>query len=208
MNQIDEVINELFANNAKKLQKICNKEMMKFGGISNMDYDDFYSRVGWDISIARKRFDPTKGKTFKEYIYGIVKFSVRKEIKHRNREKRQIVVEVEEKDCTGEMKKHKEYVKNLSIDSPIGEEENSTVGDMVADKDTIESLFFGENRGTYSKEMNEYLSKLSVLQQNVLYLISIGFTSNEIIEELHINKKLYEDCYNAIHSYRNISILM
>ena len=56
--------------------------------------------------------------------------------------------------------------------------------------------------------MTEYLSRLSVLQKEVLRLTSIGFTPNEILEELHINKKQYEDCYNAIHSYRNISILM
>ena len=52
-----------------------------------------------------------------------------------------------------------------------------------------------------------YLGRLSDLQKEVLRLISIGFMPNEILEELHINSKMYEDCYNAIHSYRNISLL-
>ena len=56
--------------------------------------------------------------------------------------------------------------------------------------------------------MKRYLSRLSMLQREVLRLISIGFEPSEIISELHINKKLYNDCYNAIHSYKNTSILM
>ena len=54
---------------------------------------------------------------------------------------------------------------------------------------------------------DRYLSRLSNLQKEVLRLISIGFMQNEILEELHINQKMYEDCYNAIHSYRNVSLL-
>ena len=87
-------------------------------------------------------------------------------------------------------------------------DENSTIENTVAGKDTIESQFFGENREAYSKEMTEYLSRLSVLQKEVLHFISIGFTTNEIIGELHITKKQYDDCYNAIHSYRNIEVLL
>ena len=78
----------------------------------------------------------------------------------------------------------------------------------VQDKRTVESEFFGENEETFSPEMMKYLSRLSPLQREVLHLISIGYTPNEILGELHINKKLYDDCYQAIHSYRNIEILM
>jgi hypothetical protein len=56
--------------------------------------------------------------------------------------------------------------------------------------------------------MARYLGRLSNLQKEVLRLISIGFTPCEIIEDLHINKQMYQDCYNAIHSYRNVEILL
>ena len=42
MNQVDATIEWLFANEAKEMKKICNKEMAKFGGIYEMDYHDFY----------------------------------------------------------------------------------------------------------------------------------------------------------------------
>ena len=82
-----------------------------------------------------------------------------------------------------------------------------TIREMLAHKSTTETEFFDEREDTYSDKMNRYLNKLSSLQREVLRLISIGFMPSEILEELHINQKIYEDCYQAIHSYRNISLL-
>ena len=59
----------------------------------------------------------------------------------------------------------------------------------------------------YSSKMLLYLSKLSNLQKEVLKLNIAGYLPNEIREELHINEKEYADCYAAIHSYRNVSVL-
>ena len=56
--------------------------------------------------------------------------------------------------------------------------------------------------------MARYLGRLSDLQKEVLRLISVGFNPSEIIEDLHINRQLYQDCYNAIHSYRNVEVLL
>ena len=162
----------------------------------------------WIMMISIPELDSSTGKSFKDYIYGVVKLSVWKEMRHRNRGKRQLVIEIEEKDASGEVKKYKEYVKNISIEIPIGDDENSTLSDILADNNTVEKQIFEKKETGYSKEMNQYLKRLSVLQKEVLHLISIGFTPNEIIGELHINKKQYDDCYNAIHSYRNISILL
>ena len=97
---------------------------------------------------------------------------------------------------------------SISIDTPVGDEDgNFTIGDIISSKSTIEKEFFEEREEGYSKEMCRYLGRLSSLQREVLRLISIGFMPSEILEELHINQKMYEDCYQAIHSYRNISLL-
>ena len=207
MNEVEETIEWLFANEAKEMRKICNKYMVKFGGISEMDYDDFYSQVGWDISIASKNYQPTEDKSFKEFIYGVIKLSVCKQMTHRNRGKRQLIVEKEIVDEFGNKTTIKEYIPTVSLDAPVGEEGGMTVGEMLVHKSTTETDFFEEREDTYSDKMNRYLNKLSSLQREVLKLISIGFMPSEIIEELHINKKMYDDCYQAIHSYRNISLL-
>lgn len=208
MNEVDETIKWLFANEAKEMKKICNKYMVKFGGISEMDHDDFYSQVGWDISIASKNYQPTDDKSFKEFVYGVIKLSVCKQMTHRNRGKRQIIIEKENIDETGNKTIIKEYIPTISLDAPVGEEGGMTVREMLAYKSTTETDFFEKREDTYSDKMNKYLNKLSSLQREVLRLISIGFMPSEILEELHINQKIYEDCYQAIHSYRNISVLL
>ena len=207
MNEVEETIQWLFKDEAKEMKKICNKYMLKFGGISEMDYDDFYSQVGWDVSIASKNYRPTDDKSFKEFIYGVIKLSVCKQMTHRNRGKRQLIIEREIIDETGNKTIIKEYIPTISLDAPVGEEDGMTVGEMLAHKSTTENDFFDKREDTYSDKMNKYLNKLSSLQREVLRLISIGFMPSEILEELHINQKMYEDCYQAIHSYRNISLL-
>lgn len=208
MEHIEETIYWLFKDNAREMKKICNKYMKRFGGISAMDYDDFYSQVGWDVSVAIKNYRSNSGKTFKEFIYGVIKLSVCKQMTHRNRGKRRMVKTTEVIGEDGEVKTIKEYLPTVSLDAPIGEDGGITLGEFLANKKATEKDFFEEREDTYSEKMDKYLSRLSSLQREVLRLISIGFTPNEILEELHINKKMYEDCCTAIHSYRNISILL
>lgn len=183
---MDAIINSYYENNARKLHNMVDKVLfrLKF----NVDNEDFYSLANEIFTDVLLRYDNSQ--SFDGFLYSCLMKKFKTEMTRRNRYKRQA------------------DRNSISLDSSIGDNENSTVGDTIAGKETIESQVFGKNKETFSKNMTEYLNRLSVLQQNVLYLISIGFTPNEIIGELHINKKQYEDCYNAIHSYKNKSILM
>lgn len=200
MKQIEETIQWLFENDAKEMKKICNKEMMRFGGISGMDYDDFYSQVGWDVSLARDSFNPSKGKTFKEYVCGVIKLSVCKEMKRRNRGKRQIIIEKEVTDSKGNTTIVKEYIPTVSLDAPVGEDSgNTTVGDTIVSDKTIEKeLFEEENKEEWRKEVKEYLAKLSPLQRQIAFLLSDKNTPEEICEELHITMKHFKNSMKRI----------
>ena len=96
---------------------------------------------------------------------------------------------------------------SISIDTPIGDDENSTIGDIIADILTVEKIFFEENEESYSKRMLLYLSRLSDIQKEMLRLNIAGYLPGEIREELHMSEKEYNDCFAAIHSYRNVSVL-
>ena len=96
---------------------------------------------------------------------------------------------------------------SIPIDTPIGDEEDTTLGDVIADDFTIERELFEVREEGYSKRVLQYLSKLSSIQKEVLRLNIAGYHPNEIREELHMSKKQYADCKAAIHSFRNISIL-
>lgn len=183
---MEKIILSYYEDNAKKMRTMIDKILfrLKF----NVDNEDFYS-LGNEVFLdVLKRYDGKQD--FDGFLYSCLVKKFKTEMTRRNRYKRQ----------ADRMA--------ISIDSPVGEDENMTLSDIIADKATIEKIFFEEKEDTYSDGMRRYLNRLSILQREVLRLISIGFNPNEILTELHINKKQYEDCYQAIHSYRNISVLM
>ena len=214
MNQIDETIQWLFRNDAKEMKKICNKEMKRFGGISEMDYDDFYSQVGWDISKVYKRFENndnflSQGKTFKEYIYGVIKLSVWKQMTKRNRGKRQIIIEKESIDDNGNVTIEKEYVTNTSLDTYIGEDDNgTTLGDMIASNIDIEKEILGENSDIFLDEKVErYLESLSKIQRKIVEMKMQNIEVTRIKEELGLTESQYSSHMKEVVQFEHIRLL-
>ena len=183
----EDLVDLYFKNDGKVLYSLIDKVLFKLK--FDVEKSDFYS-LGSEIFLdALCRYDETQD--FNGFLYSCLMNKFKTEMTRRNRQKRQ-----------GDNN-------SISIDTPIGDEDgNFTIGDTISSKTTIEKEFFEEREESYSKEMRRYLGRLSNLQKEVLRLISIGFMPSEILEELHINQKMYEDCYQAIHSYRNISVLM
>ena len=181
-----DLVDLYFKNDGKVLYSLIDKVLFKLK--FDVEKSDFYS-LGSEIFLdALCRYDETQD--FNGFLYSCLMNKFKTEMTRRNRQKRQ---------CDNN---------SISIDTPIGDDDgNFTIGDTISSKSTIEKEFFEEREEGYSKEMCRYLSRLSDLQKEVLRLISIGFMPSEILEELHINQKMYEDCYQAIHSYRNISLL-
>ena len=205
-NQIKIAIEELYANNQSKLKQICNKEMMRFGGISQKDYDCFYSRAGLEISVAmeHKLYDPTRGKTPLEFFTSIIRRSIWKEMTDRNRGKRQNFVEIEETDEEGNIIRKKQFIPTISIDMPIGEEDGTTI------KDTLQSDFdVGEelSEECQDEKIKEFLIGLTKIQRQIAEMIMYDYSVAEIKSKLKLSDKEYIDNFNAMKSFSNISIL-
>ncbi len=184
---MEQILITYYANNAKKLHKIVDKILFKFGGLSDKDLDDFYSLANEVFVDVMNRYDESR--SFDGFLYSCLSNKIMSEITKRNREKRKA-------DRT-----------SISIDTPIGEDKDCTIGDMISSDYSIEQEVFEKNEEGYSKRMIAYLNKLSALQKDVLKLNIAGYLPNEIREELHITEKQYADCETAIHSYRNVSVL-
>lgn len=184
---MDKILVTYYSNNAKKLHKVVDKILLKFGGLSDKDLDDFYSLANEVFVDVMAKYDDSQ--SFDGFLYSCLLNKIKTEMTRRNREKR------------------KADRMSISIDTPIGDDENSTIGDMIADSFSIERELFDEKEEGYSKRMLLYLSRLSNLQKKVLRLNIAGYLPVEIREELHISEKQYADCYAAIHSYRNVSVL-
>lgn len=205
-NQIESAIKELYANNQYKLKQICNKEMMRFGGLSHKDYDGFYSRAGLEISVAMEHelYDPTRGKTPLEFFISIIKRSIWKEMTDRNRGKRQNFIEIEEMDKDGNVIKKKKFIPTISIDTPIGEENGMTI------KDTLQSDFYIDEeiqKKFKDEKIESFLNNLSRIQRQIAEMIMEDVPVPDIKRILKLSDKEYTDNFNAMRSFKNISIL-
>lgn len=98
-----------YENNARKLHRVVDKILIKFGGLSNKDLDDFYSIANEVFVDVMKRYDDTQ--PFEAFLYSCLSNKIKSEMTKRNCEKR------------------KADRMSISIDTPVGDDENSTIGD-------------------------------------------------------------------------------
>ena len=187
--QKQQILEEYASNNMAKLRKISYPLFIKFGGISEKDHDDFYSKANEELWKATEVFDVSKNIPFEAYLLGCLKRKFMTEMTGLNREKRK---------CDR---------LSVSLDTPIGEDECSTLGDILSSGFDLEKEVLGDT-ATDSLKIERYLHKLSIMQQKIVGLLSEGYKSNEIQELLHIDNKRYLDNIKAIQSYENIKVLM
>lgn len=184
---MEELLNAYYADNARKLHAVVDKILFKFGGLADKDMDDFYSLANEVFVDVMHQYDASQ--PFEALLYTCLARKIRTEITRRNREKR------------------KADRMSVPIDTPVGDDGDTILADMIADNFTIEKELFEEREAGYSARMRLYLSRLSNLQREVLRLNTAGYQPDEIREELQISTKQYMDCNTAIHSYRNVSVL-
>ncbi len=182
---MEQILNDYYKDEAKKLHNMVDKILFKLR--FDVDNEDFYSLANEVFADALRRYDNKQD--FDGFLYSCLTNKFKTEMTRRNRYKRQI------------------DKMTISIDTPIDDNEKNTIGDIIADKFTIEKELFEEKEEGYSKKMLLYLNRLSEVQKKILQLIIAGYSSNEIREELHITEKQYSDNFAAIHSYRNVSVL-
>ena len=175
---INEKLNEYYRNDGRKICQMVNKLLFKLR-FHDVDVSDFYSLANEIIAKAIKRYDGKQD--FDGYIYRCLENKFKTEMTKRNRIKR------------------KADKMALSLEENVGNDEDDlTIGDMVADKKTIEGELFKEEKEEWRKEVKEYLKKLSPLQRKIAFLLSDNNTPDEICEELHITMQHFENSVKRI----------
>lgn len=187
MKQLEEIINDLYQNNGRKIHQMCNKRLLKFGGLTQKDYDDFYSAANEACTLAMGTYEESKG-SFEGYLCRTIQFTMIDEIQKRNCYKRRA-----ERLC-------------ISLDMPVREDERCTLGDLLIDSFDMEQAVFGEEIEENPK-IERYLNRLSKCQRKIVELLAASYEAAEIQEVLHITQKEYANAMTAIRSYENIKIL-
>lgn len=181
-------INTYYADNAKKLHKVVDKILFKFGGLSNKDRDDFYSLANEVFVKAMIRYDNVQ--SFDGFLYSCLSNKIMSEITRRNREKR------------------KADRLSISLDSVNDNEEECSLLDFIAsDFDTFEEVTKTQGNRQYQDKVQVYISKLSNLQINILNLLIDGYKPGEIRQVLEISSKEYTDNMQIMRSYEKVKIL-
>lgn len=183
-----DILEVYYADNAKKLHKIVDRILCKFGGLSGKDTDDFYSlanEVFWDVM---KRFDYAQ--SFDGFLYSCLSNKIMTEITRRNREKR------------------KADRMSTSLDAVNGDNEECNLLEIIpSDFDTFEEAVKAQDTEQYQDKVQLYISKLSNQQVNILNLLIDGYQPNEIRKILEISPKEYANSLQIMRSYENIKIL-
>lgn len=183
---MESILNSYYSDNAQKLHSVVDRILFHLH-FYNVDKDDFYSLANEVFVQAMRRYDGTS--SFDTFLYSCLSNKIKTEMTRRNRKKR------------------KAEKMSVSIDTPIGEDSDLTIGDLIQDSFDMQKEAFKNREEGYSEKMLSYLKRLSVLQKDVLRLTIAGYAPHEIRRKLHINEKQYSDCNSAIHSYKNVSVL-
>ncbi len=181
------VLEGYYADNARKLCRVVDRILLKFGGLSNKDMDDFYSLANEVFVDAMGRYDGAQ--SFDGFLYSCLSNKIKSEITRRNRGKR------------------KADRMALSMDAPVGDDDGYMLKDLVAGSYDIESDIFG-GVDAMAYKLERYLARLSRRQKEVLELLSYCYKAAEIQRMLHITQGQYADMLDGIRSYENIKILL
>lgn len=184
----ESILEDYYSDNARKLHKVVDKILVKFGGLSDKDKDDFYSLANEVFVDVMKRYDDKQ--SFDGFLYTCLSNKIMTEITRRNRQKR------------------KADRMSTSLDAAVGDEEECSLLDLIpSDFDTFEEVAKAQEKELYQDKVYLYIARLSNQQVNILNLLIDGYKPNEVRDMLEISAREYADNMQVMRSYENIRIL-
>ena len=184
-----DILNAYYADNARKLHRVVDKILFRFGGLSSKDTDDFYSLANEVFADVINRYDYEQ--SFDGFLYSCLSNKIMSEITKRNREKR------------------KADRMSISLDATNDKGEEYSLLDCIAsDFDTFEEASKRQENGQYcSSKVQQYISRLSNQQINILNLLIDGYKPFEIRRILEISPREYDNNMQIMRCYENVKIL-
>lgn len=182
------ILDTYYADNAKKLHRVVDRILSKFGGLTYKDTDDFYSLANMVFADAIRRYDCEQ--SFDGFLYSCLSNKIMSEITKRSREKR------------------KADRLSISVNATNDKGEDYSLLDCIpSDFDTFEEASKRQENGQYQDKVQCYISRLSNRQVNILNLLIDGYKPFEIRRILEMSPKEYADNMQIMRSYENVKVL-
>ena len=185
---MEKILNAYYADNAKKLRAVVDKILFGFGGISGKDYDDFYSIANEVFANIMRKYDGEQN--FDGYLYSCLQNKLKTEMTARNRKKR----------ITDRMV--------ISIDAPVGDDTDATVGDMIPSGFDVETVVMEDMNHMYNERIERYLSSLSSVQRQIVEMKMGELSVSEIKKQLRLSEKQYQQHCKAMKSFDKVQVLL
>ena len=183
-----QILDTYYTDNARKLHRVVDRILSKFGGLTYKDTGDFYSLANEVFVDAIRRYDETQ--SLDGFLYSCLSNKIMSEITRRNREKR------------------KADRLSISVNATNDKGEDYSLLDCIpSDFDTFEEASKRQENGQYQDKMQCYISKLSNQQVNILNLLIDGYKPFEVRRILELSKKEYADNMQIMRSYENVKVL-
>lgn len=178
-------------NNMQRLKKMSRSIFMKFNEpLTKADYDDFYSIANMTLWQAYNAYNPDMGVSFDGFLNTCLQKKFKTELTHRHRQKRVL------------------NQLATSLDAMIANEEKSKLLDFIPSEfDTFEETIKSQEKEQYQDKVQQYISRLSNQQVNILNLLMDGYKPNEIRKILDISSKEYTENLQTMRIYENIKTL-
>ena len=183
----DKILDGYYKDNAQKLRAIVDKLLRDFGGISQKDYDDFYSLANAVFAGALKQYDAARD--FDGFLYSCLSNRIKTEITRRNRIKRRA-------DMTA-----------ISIDTPIGGGSGATIGDTLQSEFDITKEIDRETGLFRDDKVVRYLDRIPVRTRQILEMKMESISASDIKKILKLSDKDYERSYRQARFFDYTSIL-
>lgn len=183
---MEHILKSYYANGGRKLQRMVDGILSKFGGIADKDYQDFYSLANEVFVDVMKRYNKTQ--PFDSFLYSCLSNKIKTEITRRNRLKRQA------------------DRASISIETPVGDD-GATIGDFLCSSFDVESEV-SDNKGFFCDEkVEKYLSRISKIQRQIVEMKMENVPAGTIKEKLGLSDKLYNRHCEELKSFANVNIL-
>lgn len=183
-----QILDTYYTDNAKKLHRVVDRILSKFGGLTYKDTGDFYSLANEVFTDAIKRYDGEQ--SFDGFLYSCLSNKIMSEISKRNCEKR------------------KADRLSISLEATNDKGEDYSLLDCIpSDFDTFEEVSKRQENGQYQDRVQQYMSKLSNQQVSILNLLIDGYKPFEVRRILELSKKEYADNMQIMRSYENVKVL-
>ena len=176
-----------------------------YGGVDQMDYDDFFSEAGDVFTYCLKNFDPDREASFRTYLNLSIRNKFSSLLTYRNRVSRggKKVEEIDEK--TG--KKVEKYIaeKPLSLNAPCSSDCDEPLMNVIEGTKTVED-YIPELKRESCTEV--FLKNISRKNRKVAILMMDGCSRREICEILHMKEYQYDQVLKEFRRSKNVRILL